>query len=172
MTSYVQLYFTGYVGGGLYSATGSAANSVCLPRDPTWGKYDDTVQTSYTSTIYGAEFNTGLSRDESVMGQDLMDHDIQCAVCRSESHTSSVMIPARTSCYHDWTIAYSGYLMAGDPVHHGTEYLCMDAHPEPEPHSHQDDNGHLFQFVEGRCGSLPCLPYVNGRELACVVCTK
>jgi hypothetical protein len=75
-------------------------------------------------------------------------------------------------CYPGWAEAYSGYLMAGHPNQHATEYICMDARPEPEPHTQENKDGHLYYFVEGRCGSLPCLPYVNGRELACVVCTK
>ena len=33
-------------------------------------------------------------------------------------------------------------------------------------------NGALLYLVEGVCGTLPCLPYVNGRELTCAVCTK
>lgn len=38
--------------------------------------------------------------------------------------------------------------------------------------SHGNKNGALLHLVEGQCGSLPCLPYVGGRELTCAVCTK
>ena len=37
-----------------------------------------------------------------------------------------------------------------------------------------DQNGRLLYAVEASChaNSLPCPPYVQGREIACVVCTK
>jgi hypothetical protein len=155
----------GYAGGGWYEDAGSSANTLCLPRDPIWGQYDDGVDES-SATIYGAEFHTFQHRDTSFFGEHIYDHDIQCAVCRSTSHTTSVMIPARNVCYDGWTVAYSGYLMAGLHSYKGaTEYICMDDNPEPEPDTQQTQDGHLFSFVEGRRGSLACPPYVNGREL-------
>jgi hypothetical protein len=154
----------------LFSETGSASNAVCLPRDPLWGKYDDTV-TSH-ATMYGAEFYT-YNKDNLLLGEHIHHHDVQCAVCRSLSDSTAVMIPARNLCYPGWTMAYSGYLMAGYHLHAAaSEYVCMDAHPEPEPNTQQSEVGKFFYFVEGICGSLPCLPYVNGREFTCVVCTK
>ena len=38
--------------------------------------------------------------------------------------------------------------------------------------SSANSDGLLFQFVEARCGSLPCPPYGNDKELSCAVCTK
>jgi hypothetical protein len=122
--------------------------------------------------MYGAEFQTRY-RDTLLFGEHIHNHDVQCAVCRSTVHSTAVMIPARNVCYPGWTPAYSGYLMAGEHAQAAaSEYVCVDGHPEPEVHTQQDDNGKLFYFVEGRCGSLPCLPYIEGRELTCVVCTK
>jgi hypothetical protein len=104
---------------------------------------------------------------------NFQEQDVQCAVCRSETRTTSVMIPGRSACYAGWSTEYSGYLMSGAHEHvAASEFVCMDARPHPEPHSSENLNGKLFYFVEGRCGALPCPPYVNGRELPCVVCTK
>ena len=38
----------------------------------------------------------------------------------------------------------------------------------------EDEGGAFFYPVEGNCqnGNLPCDPYINGAELACVVCSK
>ena len=63
--------------------------------------------------------------------------------------------------------------MAGDHKHAaGTQYTCVDSHPDTLLGGKTDKHGHLFYMVEARCGSLKCPPYVEGRELTCVVCSK
>ena len=50
---------------------------------------------------------------------------------------------------------------------------CMDVTLKPTTGSAgTNEDGLLFYFVEGRCGSLPCPPYDNTKELSCAVCTK
>ena len=51
-----------------------------------------------------------------------------------------------------------------------TNYVCLDAGAEYEKFDYADDNGKVMYIVETICGSLPCPPYVNYRELTCVVC--
>ena len=79
----------------------------------------------------------------------------------------------KNKCHESWTMEYSGYLMSS---YHGSnaasEYVCVDENPEKRHGGHKDQNGKLFYKVEAACGSLPCPPYVNGRELTCVVCSK
>ena len=83
------------------------------------------------------------------------------------------MIPARNKCYDGWTTEYSGYLSTGYYVDAGaSEYICVDGEPEVIKGGTANTDGKLLYLVEGRCGSLPCPPYINGRELTCVVCTK
>ena len=55
-----------------------------------------------------------------------------------------------------------------------TDYYCIDKEPENVAGGGEgrNDDGKLLNFVEARCGSLKCPPYVNGRELTCVVCSK
>ena len=63
--------------------------------------------------------------------------------------------------------------MAGRHLHAaGTKYTCVDSHPDTLHGGHIDKDGYLFYLVEARCGSLKCPPYVEGRELVCVVCSK
>ena len=57
-------------------------------------------------------------------------------------------------------------------VYSASEYICVDKDPEVTWHGSKDENGNLLYIVEAACGSLTCLPYVNGRELACAVCSK
>ena len=72
-----------------------------------------------------------------------------------------------------WTLEYKGYLTAGDYNQAAaTEFVCLDYRPDVLQGGHFDNNGKLFYFAEGRCGSLPCLPYVDRREITCAVCSK
>ena len=84
-----------------------------------------------------------------------------------------VMIPARVGFYDSWTFEYGGYLVADHNGYTGaSEFVCLDKNPEKVKGGQANHNGKLFHLTEGRCGSLKCPPYVNGREIACVVCTK
>ena len=56
--------------------------------------------------------------------------------------------------------------------HYRTQFTCMDTTFKSVIGSSADKNGLLFYFVEGICGSLPCPPYENNKELSCAVCTK
>lgn len=82
------------------------------------------------------------------------------------------IIIARKSCDEGWKLEYHGYLMAGYYKHNaGTTYKCVDKDPESLQGGHTNSNGYLFLYVEGRCGSLKCPPYVEGREIVCAVCS-
>jgi hypothetical protein len=163
-------YIPGYVGGSWYAHSGGAANYLCLPSDPIWAKYDDTLADG--GFIYGGEF-WNLNHNDDLFGKRIHDLDPTCSVCRSTSRGTSLMIPGRTECYPGWHAEYSGYLMTG---YYGmaaaSEYICVDGDPDTLLNSQPSHDGVHLGFVEGRCGSLPCPPYVDGRELPCVVCTK
>ncbi|WAR30223.1 hypothetical protein MAR_032765 [Mya arenaria] len=107
-------------------------------------------------------------------GKNLYDHDAPCAVCHT-SRQASVMIPGRNQCYPGWTKEYAGYLVAGlsGTSHKSpTNYVCLDSGAEYEASDYRDDNGKLMYLVEAMCGSLRCPPYVQYREITCVVCSK
>ena len=105
--------------------------------------------------------------------RNLHDHDAPCAVCYVKSRGSMLMMPARNDCSSGWTEEYHGYLMTEYHGHkHSREFICVDGNPEYVPGSMHNRDGALLYPVEGVCGSLPCLPYVAGRELTCAVCTK
>ena len=84
------------------------------------------------------------------------------------------MVPARNACYPGWTMEYNGYLVGQSNManHYGFDNLCLDGNPEFLNHGATEDNEHVFYVLEAKCGSLPCPPYVDGRELTCVVCSK
>ena len=158
----------------MYSSTGGAAEYICLPRDPIWGYYEDSVQES-NAGVHGAEYQlyqktlSNFFESNIKMGYD----DAPCAVCRAP-RSSVVMIPGRNQCYPGWTKEYHGYLAAGaDGNAAASEFVCLDIGAEiltGGAHA-QNKNGKVFYLAEARCGSLPCPPYVDGRELTCVVCS-
>ena len=82
------------------------------------------------------------------------------------------MIPARNQCDPGWTTEYTGYLSAEYHGHQRTEFVCVDGEAEPIDNSIGDQNGALFYPAIAKCGSLPCLPYIENRELLCAVCTR
>ena len=164
--------YSGYAAGGHYTHAGASPNILCLPRDPVWGKYDDSLN-SVGGYIYGVEYEQDNGRDQSIFGKSLHQQDAPCVVCEVKQRTRQLMISGRTTCYDGWTREYWGYLMTGHYKHTAQEdYHCIDEDPESLPGGHVNHNGYLLYFVEVRCDALKCPPYVKGRELACVVCTK
>ena len=160
--------YDGFAGGSHYTHIGGASSMMCLPRDPDWdsGIYNDKYD-QYTGFIFGTEYEQA-----KLFGESFKNQDVPCVVCLVR-RPSVVMIPGRSKCYDGWTFEYSGYLMTGHHWHDGaTDYYCIDKAPEITPGGAGIDYGYLLYFVEARCGSLPCPPYVGGREFQCVVCTK
>ena len=120
--------------------------------------------------MYGTEYEVNSF---SPFKDSLHNHDVPCAVCYIKTRASQIMIPARNDCPSDWTEQYHGYLMSWHYNHKKSgDFVCIDADAEFVHGSHAGKDGALLYLVEGSCGSLPCLPYVTGRELTCAVCTK
>lgn len=143
---------------------------LCLPSDPQWAQYEDGNYNGYRAYIYGSE--TDLPTSSHFFPNDIYQQDMPCSVCKVNK-AATIMLPARTSCYDGWTTEYTGYLMAGNNNHEGSyNHICMDDDPEFVPHGATNDNDNILYLVEAQCGSLPCPPYHQGRELACVVCSQ
>jgi len=159
-----ELVYDGYAGGGLWSHSGAGTNYLCLPKNPEWASPQSP---RYYSHVYGAEYETHDSILDAVT-----DHDAPCAVCRA-NRTTVLMIPAKRACSTGWIRAYYGVLMTEKYKHASSkEFVCMDGSPETLTGTYVNRNGALFYFQKAACGSLPCDPYISGRELTCVVCTK
>ncbi len=120
--------------------------------------------------MYGSEYELGGIKN--IIPSSLYHNNAPCAVCEADSRSMKLMIPARNVCPSGWTMEYNGYLMAENASHKRTEYVCVDANPTALLRGTRGQHGALLYFVEGRCGSLPCGPYVEGYELTCAVCTK
>ena len=168
LNHFIHVPCSGFVGGSYYTHTGGGGEYICLPNKPKYDKYKDGSQAG--SYIYGTEYQVS---SYSPFTNSLHDHDAPCVVCYVKSRATQLMLPARNDCPSGWTEEYHGYLMAGHYSHkHSTSFLCIDGEAEFVHGSHANNNGALLYLVEPQCGSLPCLPYVSGRELTCAVCTK
>ena len=105
----------------------------------------------------------------------LNDRNVPCAACYTPEREVKIMIPGRISCMPSWTREYYGYLMAEKQDHHRNSFECVDVDAEALAigASAIDRNGSLFYHAEAReCQGTRCLPYTEGHEITCVVCTK
>ncbi|XP_002737097.1 uncharacterized protein LOC100378529, partial [Saccoglossus kowalevskii] len=163
-----ELVYEGVMGGAHYTHKGSGSNYQCLPMNPI---YDDVESGTGGSRalMYGTEYQMSTFSPLSA----LHDHDAVCAVCRVRSRGTVLMVPARNECPStEWTREYYGYLMSDYFDHPSNkEFICVDRNPEGRDGSNANLNGAMLYPVEGRCGSLPCGPYIDGNELTCAVCT-
>ena len=158
------------MGGEFFNNRGGGANYLCLPHNPKYDKYTNGHQNS--GYMYGTEYEV-YDRNGNPFKRNIHNHEAVCVVCFVKSRGSMLMMPARNDCPSGWIKEYKGYLMTAYHNHrHPTDFICVDGDPEYVPGSHANRNGALLYPVEGVCGSLPCLPYVSGRELTCAVCTK
>ncbi|XP_019639232.1 PREDICTED: uncharacterized protein LOC109481169 isoform X2 [Branchiostoma belcheri] len=156
----------GFMAGSWYSHSGSGSNFLCLPEDPEWLQYDDATD-GERGFVAGAEYETDANSPFGVHDQ----HDAPCAVCAIPRSTT-IMIPAKKTCPPGWTSEYFGYLMAERYNHRRTDFVCVDVEAQHLEAGASNNNGALLYQVEGRCNyNLHCPPYVNGRELTCVVCS-
>ena len=165
--STAQLVYSGRAGGP-HKSQGGGSNPQCLPLNPSFLRTISGPQER--GYMYGAEYETNTDSRSHVHGVD--DTDVPCAVCYVTERTAVYMVPAKYSCPSGWTREYYGYLMSSKHDHRRTVFTCMDTAFKSVVGSSADRRSFLFYFVEGRCGSLPCPPYDNNRELSCAVCTK
>ena len=168
--STAQLVYSGRAGGSHWNQPGGGSNPQCLPLDPNFLKGISGNQ-RWRGLMYGAEYETATDSNSHVHGRNNLD--VPCAVCHVSNRTAVYMVPAKYTCPTGWTREYYGYLMSSiyGSSRHRTQYTCMDTTLKPVPGSATYHTGLLFTFVEGRCGSLPCPPYDNTRELSCAVCS-
>ena len=158
---------------GHHNEHGSGSNFVCLTEQPEWDYFEDKVTSG--GKIYSTEYqfwehrSTGASK---FLGQNVHNKNAPCAVCHV-TRGSCAMMPGRTTCFGGLTKEYSGYLVSGNKSHkRGSEFVCLDRRPDVVDGNQSNDDESLLYFVEGDCGKgLPCPPYVNGREITCVVCS-
>ena len=159
----IEQIYSGYAASKIGSMGGGSL--MCLPPDPEWNRYDNQTSADH---FYGMEYGAHKIFDHAHQYKD-----VPCAVCNVMTKSTMILIPGRRTCYPGWTIEYDGYLMG----EYGSNTICIDEQPEgiPGAVAHAGSVGRL-SFTQISCGTnmpnMLCPPYVQNRQLTCVVCTK
>ena len=125
---------------------------------------------SYTPGVQGNSYMYGAEYEQPISGTG--NDDATCAVCYVSTRETVLMVPAKTSCPTSWTREYHGYLMSAHRLDSSrSSFVCIDGAYEPvQGGQGHRSNGHLYH-VKAVCGTMPCPPYVNYKELTCAVCS-
>ena len=167
-TEGTELVYAGRAAGSFHWHKGGGANYQCITEEPEHFSFGPgTVEHSY---IYGAEYQTGGNVPVASLSKH--DHDVPCSVCYIAPRETILMIPGKFTCPPGWTREYYGYVMAERYNHHRSTFECVDVEPETITGGHENKDGALFYHVEPRCGSLPCPPYDEQKEMTCAVCSR
>ena len=167
-TTGTELVYTGRAAGSFYDHSGGGSNYQCIVEDPE--NFDFGAGTVDASYIYGAEYQMRGNIPSSNL--PLHDHNVPCSVCYVTSRETVLMIPGKYTCPHNWVREYYGYLMATRYDYKSrSTFECVDVTPETIAGGYANQDGALFYHVEPRCGSLPCPPYDQQKEMTCAVCT-
>ncbi len=164
------LVYSGYQAGKSHDHGGGGTNSLCLTKSPTWLNFNDGNHNG--ALVYGTEYEmsgyglTGVSPFNT-----FHDFEAPCAVCLDTRFTTQIMVPGTYQCPSGWTNLYYGYLMSTHYTQGASEFTCIDVQAQKIGTS-TNHNGNLLYPTEAECGSLPCGPYVQNRELTCAVCAR
>src|SRR6218665_529951 len=169
------IFSVGYAAGNWFNDQGGGSNYLCLPESPEWGRTIAGVQGG-GSYIHGVEYEMQEAHSPFLTTNNgdiqLLTLNAPCSLCQVTGRSTQIMIPPRRTCPAGWYLQYRGYLVTSHRSHRKQDYICLDEAPEAIHGSHRNDEGALFYQVEAVCGSLSCPPYVNGGEIACIVCVR
>lgn len=164
------LVYAGYAAGAHYTHGGSGSNTVCLTKTPDWTGATVNDANHDLGLIYGVEWEVNTNNVTQLTSAH--DYDAECAVCIVSGASVTLMIPGATVCpsSQGWTRQYWGYLMSNHYTQVKSEFICCANNPMLTG-SNANSNGSLWYSVEAEIGSLRA-PYIQNREVTCVVCTK
>ena len=112
--------YSGVVAGSGHGHEGAAVDTLCLPPDPQYLKYQSGYQ-GY-AYLFGTEYQT---YSPSPLDQSF-NRNVPCALCQVYGRTNKIMIPSHYECPTGWRREYYGYLMAGRITHKAaTQYTCV-----------------------------------------------
>ena len=113
--------------------------------------------------MYGSEYR-------NPPGPATNGYNVPCAVCEAP-RCAVFTVPGTDVCPPGWIPEYTGWLAAERSTHQRTEFVCVDKDAQ-NIGSSGSQNGALFFSAQTRCGSLPCPPYEDAKDLSCAVCSK
>ena len=164
------LVYAGRAAGTKYNVKGGTSDTLCMPESPQYLSTDTTA--NYVALLRGVEFETWGTT--STPYRNLLDADMPCAVCHTDTKQSVLTVPAQYTCPNGWSIEYNGYLMTegeySSRQHKNT--LCVDKDAEAVPESQANTDPARVYLMKATCDGLPCPPYNTDMALPCAVCSK
>ena len=164
------LVYAGRAAGSRYNVKGGTSDTLCMPETPQYLSTDTAA--TYVSLLRGVEFETfGTS---STPFNKLLEANMPCAVCHTDTKLSVLTVPARYTCPNGWSLEYSGYLMTAwqHSAQQSKNTICVDKDAEAVPGSLANTNPALVYLMRATCDGLPCPPYNTEMALTCAVCSK
>ena len=164
------IVYSGRAAGKKYNQKGGTTDFLCLPDDPLY-RSSDTSHSHYTG-LYSVEYEIFGSSEAAL--RNLVQSDVSCALCYSNSKSVQFMLPARHTCQPGWNTEYSGYMMSEwiRSDRQPTTTICIDEMAQPLPGSAISIDPAVVYVMKATCNGLLCPPYDAGRPLTCAVCTK
>ena len=164
------LVYEGRAAGTKYNVKGGTGDTLCMPETPQYLSTDTTA--TLVARLGGVEFETyGTS---STPFRNLLEAEMPCAVCHTDTKLSVLTVPAQYTCPNGWSMEYNGYLMTelerSDRQRKNT--LCVDTDTEAVPGSQANINPAVVYLMRATCDGLPCPPYNTNMALPCAVCSK
>ncbi len=160
--------YNGITAGSHHGHTGGGSNYICMVKE---ARYHPGAVTTRGGgdAIYGTEYES-VSR--ALRG--LQDHNVPCAACHVTTRSAQLMIPGTDQCPGGWTSEYTGWLMSERYSSKGrTMYVCVDKDGQALPGLGAENDGASMYHTTVDCNvGIPCPPYVDSKDLTCVVCTK
>ena len=128
--------------------------------------------------VYGFSYGSSGQGVQELVG--IHGTSIPCAVCeaktsgilaiygdfvRCKCKVSSLLVSLGTyKCPDRFSLEYAGYLMSNRNSHKKGEYVCVDQKAKTDTGT-GSSSGSLWVPTEYKCGSLPCPPYTQDREV-------
>ena len=164
------LVYAGRAAGTKYNVEGGTSDTLCMPETPQYLSTDTTA--THVALLRGVEFQThGTS---STPLNDLIQADMPCAVCHTDTKLTVLTVPAQYTCPNGWSMEYNGYLMTEfeKSNRQRKNTLCVDQDAEAVPESEANTDPAVVYLMSANCDGLPCPPYNTNMALPCVVCSK
>ncbi len=158
--------YTGFAVSGSANDSGGIASLHCATDAPIRVEVD--VGDQDGARLYGTEYQTDIYGLGSLIAHN--DFDGLCAVCLVPDADHQIMIVGTNACPAGWSVQYEGNLMGAHWMEQSThEAACVDS-SAPILGEATGNLGNTWYPTEAECGPLPCAPYIQDTEVACVVC--
>ncbi|WAQ93733.1 hypothetical protein MAR_006204 [Mya arenaria] len=124
------------------------------------------AEANYLLGIYYLKHQNSLEQAEKyhALGKAAEKNLLPCD--QVQSSANEAFLQYMISIAKDVPTMASGYLVAGDNHYaSASEFICLDERLKMLVGGAVNKDGKTFYLAEAVCGSLPCPPYVQGREL-------